>query len=86
MCSPEYLNMMKDIQENILNFLEEKAKSVENYQILEGIFNTTKISDNQHNLLSLLYLISRIVDNYHRLPSFFSKIEQIFIFLLRFPF
>ena len=80
MCSPEYLNMMKDIQENILNFLEEKAKSVENYQILEGIFNTTKISDNQHNLLSLLYLISRIVDNYHRLPSFFSKIEQILLF------
>ncbi|KAK8836735.1 hypothetical protein M9Y10_037252 [Tritrichomonas musculus] len=80
MSSQEYLTMMKDIQENILNFLEEEAKSEENFQHLEDIFNNTKISDNKYNLLSLLHLICNIADNYHSFPNFFSKIERILQF------
>ena len=73
----EYLDMMKDIQENILNFFEEEAKSEENFLNLKTKFTITKISDNKYDLLLLLHLISKILDNYHHFPNFFSKIEKI---------
>ena len=79
MNSEEYLNAMKDIQENILNFLEEKDNSEENFIILESKFKDSKIKDHLYELLSLLYLISKIGNNRHRFPNFFSKIERIFL-------
>ena len=75
MSSQEYLDMMKEIQENILNFLDGEDNSEENLLILEDKFNNTKISDSQYDLLSLLYLISKIGNNHHRFSNFFSKIE-----------
>ena len=76
----KYLDMMKDIHENILNYLEEETKTEENFQILKDIFNNTKISDSQYDLLSLLHLISKIGNNFHRFPNFFAKIERILLF------
>ncbi|KAK8853809.1 hypothetical protein M9Y10_016352 [Tritrichomonas musculus] len=80
MNSQEYLDMMKDIQENILNLLEAESKTEENFHILKDKFNNTKISDSQYGLLSLLHLISKIMNNHHRFPNFFSKIERILQF------
>ena len=79
MNSKEYLGAMKDIQENILNFLEEKDNSEENFIILESKFEDIKIKDHLYELLSLLHLISKIGNNRHRFPNFFSKIERIFL-------
>ena len=59
MSSQKYLDMMKDIHENILNFLEEEAKTEEFFQILKVKFNNTKISDSRYDFLSLMHLISR---------------------------
>lgn len=39
MSSQEYLNMMKDIQENFLKFLEGITNSEENFLILESYKN-----------------------------------------------
>ena len=77
MSSQAYLNAMKDIQENIVSFLEEEANSEENFLIIENNLNDTKISDDKYYFLSLMYLISKICDNHHRLPNFFAKIERI---------
>ena len=74
-----YLDTMKDIQDNILNFLEEEVNSEENFLILEKIFKDTKISDNIYDILSLLHLISRIWNNSYRFPNFFSKLERILL-------
>ncbi|KAK8865465.1 hypothetical protein M9Y10_011013 [Tritrichomonas musculus] len=79
MSSQEYLDMMKNIQESILNFLGEEAKSEENFLILEEIFNNSIISDNKYYLMSLLHLISKIGNNFHRFPNFFIKIERILL-------
>ena len=73
----EYLNMMRTIQEIILNFLEDEAKSEENLLILRNKLINLKISDSKYDLLSLLHLISKIGNNYHRFPIFFNKIEKI---------
>ncbi|KAK8876257.1 hypothetical protein M9Y10_006452 [Tritrichomonas musculus] len=70
---------MNDIQEKILNFLEEESNSEENLLILEDKFNNSKISDNKHDLLSLLHLIPKILNKHHRLPNFFSLIEKILL-------
>ena len=74
-----YLDTMKDIQDNILNFLEEEVNSEENFLILEKKFKDTKISDNIYDILSLLHLISRIWNNSYRFPNFFSKLERILL-------
>ena len=76
----EYLDTMKDIQKNIVCFLEEEANSEENFLILENKFNDTKKSDYKYFLLSLMHLISKIVNNFHRFPNFFAKIERILLF------
>ena len=80
MSSKEYLDMMKDIQESILNFLEEEANSEENLLFLKDKFNNSKISDNQYDLLSFLHLICTIGNNFHHFSNFFSKIERILLF------
>ena len=79
MNSEEYLGTMKDIQENILTFLEEKDNSEENFIILESKFIDSKIKDHLYELLSLLHLISKIGNNHHRFPNFFRKIERILL-------
>ncbi|KAK8841639.1 hypothetical protein M9Y10_026579 [Tritrichomonas musculus] len=82
MNSQNYLDMMKNNQGNILQFLEEEeeANSDEQFQILKDIFNDTKIKDNIFEFLSLLHLISKIADNFHRSPAFICKIERILRF------
>ena len=79
MSSQEYLNIMKDIQENILTFLEEEDNSEENFIILKSKFEDTRIKDHLYELLSLLHLISKIGNNHHRFPNFFRKIERILL-------
>ena len=74
-----YLDAMKEIQENIICFLEEEANSEENFLILESKFNDIKISDSKSYLSSLMHLISKIGDNHHRFPNFFAKIERILL-------
>ncbi|KAK8864101.1 hypothetical protein M9Y10_011797 [Tritrichomonas musculus] len=80
MSSQEYLNKMKVIQESILNFLEEGAKSEENLIIFKDNYNNLKISDSKYDILTLLHLISEIGNNCHRFPNFFDKIEKILQF------
>ena len=80
MSSQEYLNKMKVIQESILNFLEEGAKSEENLLIFKDKYNNLKISDSKYDILTLLHLISEIGNNCHRFPNFFDKIEKILQF------
>ena len=79
MSSQEYLDMMKDTQEKILNFLEEEAQSEESLLILKEKFNNSEISDNKYELFSLLHLISKILNNYHRFSNFFSKFDKILL-------
>ena len=74
-----FLDEMKEIQEELLNYLETPIQEVdfEEYQGLKYKLDNIIIQNNQHKLKSLLYLISKISDNHHRETSFFSKIEQI---------
>ena len=72
-----YLDKMKAIQGNLLQFLDDSSNSEENYQNLIKIFEDQKIQESQHELKSVLHLITRIANEHHRSPNFFSKIDQI---------
>ena len=73
----EYLTDMKNIQKNILYFLETETEQELNFQNLIDFFDERVIIEHKHELKSTLYLISKISQNHHRGPDFFSKIERI---------
>lgn len=72
-----YLEEMKKIQENLLNFIDEETGVDENFQNLKVVFDEFKTVDDKNILKSTLHLLSRVIDNNHRGPSFFDKIEKI---------
>lgn len=73
----EYFEGMKNIQNNIINFIDSNDDAEEHFQNLNIIFKDQKIFDDQYKFKSLLHLISKITKNYHRGPNFFQKIERI---------
>ncbi|KAK8836069.1 hypothetical protein M9Y10_040025 [Tritrichomonas musculus] len=75
----EFLEVMKKIQKNLIDFLEHGDNNEEQYQNLIQIFEDIKIHDNQFKIKPLLYLILKISNNHHREPAFFSKIEKILL-------
>ena len=73
----EFIEEMKKIQTDLLNFLDHGDNNEENYQNLINKFQDIKIHDHQFKIKSLLYLILKISNNHYREPEFFSKIEKI---------
>ena len=79
MSAEEYLNEMKTIQRNLLEYINNEANVEENYQNLIQIFDDIKIYDNQYKVKSLFYLTLTISNNHHRGTDFFNKIEKILL-------
>ena len=73
----KYLDTMRNIQENLLVFLEDDSNTEENFQNLLKILDDQRINENRQNFKLLLHLIVKISKNHHRGPNFFSKIEKI---------
>lgn len=76
----EYAELMKNIQTNLLIFIEKDDNDDHNFQNLQTLFNENKIQDNKYNLISLFHLIAKISNNHHRGNLFFDKIFQILLF------
>ena len=68
----EFLDEIKKIQINLLDFLDHGDNNEENYQNLINIFIEIKIHENQFKTKSLFYLILKISNNRHHEPEFFS--------------
>ena len=75
--SQKYLDIMKDAEDKILEFLEEETDFEEKFIILENNLNDTKIRSDPYELLSLLHLVLKIGNNHFRTTNFFDKIERI---------
>ena len=74
----EYIDKNKEIQNELLLFLDKEDEIEENYQNLHKLITSYKIIDNEHELKSFLYLITNICNNHYQTPSFISKIERLF--------
>lgn len=76
----KYLDLMKNIQNLFLEFLDNDENADSAYSNLIKIFNEEKIKENSHLLDSIIYFISTVANNHRRSPNFFPKIEKILKF------
>ena len=72
-----FLEQMKKIQQNLLVFIQEESNENENFEILNKIFEDSKICDNKHEINSVLHMIANIANNHHHVPNFFNKIDKV---------
>lgn len=77
----EYLNKMKNLQKNILSFVEKESTIQNDYHNIIKFIADNNIHEDRYDLKALLHLLSSISNNHHRNHDFFKKIEHIFIFL-----
>ncbi|KAK8892426.1 hypothetical protein M9Y10_029653 [Tritrichomonas musculus] len=75
-----YLEVLKSIQSNILQFIDMEDNSEENYQNIITILEDQKIHEKEHEIKLIIHLISKISVNHHRYPNFFSKIEKLLLY------
>ena len=71
----ENTKKIKNIEENLLFFLENEGNAEEYYS---NIIDNHKILDEKHELVLLLHLISKISKYHHRNHNFISNIEKKF--------
>ena len=76
----EELEIMKNIQINLLDLVDEENDIEECYQNILQLFEDHKIKDDQHFLISTLLLISKISNNHNRSTNFFVKISKIILY------
>lgn len=73
----EYLEKKKEIQKELLLYIDDQTSVEENFQNFCVILENQRIQGSSSQLSELLHLISKISNNHHRSPNFFTKIEQI---------
>ena len=71
-----FIEKQKEIQRNILEFIDNAAEDQDILKQLEKY----ELSEDQKDLKIILYFIVNICNNHQRSSSFFSKIEQILQF------
>ncbi|KAK8893183.1 hypothetical protein M9Y10_021598 [Tritrichomonas musculus] len=75
----EYLEKLKQIQENILQYIEKSDDSEDDFQNINKIFEEQNVKEDRHKLKELLHLIIHISSNHRRNALFFKKIERIIL-------
>ena len=75
-----YLDKMKDIQENVLNFIEDESNSDANYNSLVRLLSNLLNQYGDQQLKPILYIILKVSNNHRRSPTFFPKIERIILY------
>ena len=68
---------MKNVQLNLLNFLDKDYDVEENFQILKAIFDEQDFQNKKYFLNSLFHLITEISNNHNRSANFYEKIERV---------
>lgn len=75
-----YLKKMRDIQTQILQFIETEPNSESDYPNLIQFFDSQKIKEDRHILKETMHLILHISSNHHRTDIFHGKIDKILLY------
>ena len=75
-----FVDIMRNIQDNILNFLDKSDDNEENYQIITDIFEYQKINENIQKIKLVLKLLLKIAKNHHHETDFYAKIFKIILY------
>ena len=73
------MDVIKSIQECILEYLDKEDNTEEYYQNIIQLFIDHNILEKTHEIQLIFRLLSEISDNHHRYPGFFDKIEKIIL-------
>ena len=76
----QYLEIIKSIQESILEYLDKEDDIEEYYQNIIQLFIGHNILEKIHEIRLIFHLLSEISDNHHRYSGFFNKIEKIILY------
>ena len=74
---------IKELYIPLINFIDSKDETNDNFNSLTDLIETLKISHNRERILTLLHIISAISNNHHRTPDFLNKIEQILSYVIK---
>ncbi|KAK8842006.1 hypothetical protein M9Y10_026219 [Tritrichomonas musculus] len=76
----EEIEKMKRIQGVLLEFVEDKLNSEENYENFINIITNHKMNKDPYEFKLVLRLINKIAENHQRVHDFINKIERILVF------
>ena len=77
----EYLEIMKNMHQQILEYIDSENNLENDFETLENCFNNLSITQSRQKFKGLLHLIIDISNNHQRSPDFFKKVEKILIFV-----
>ena len=77
----EYLDKLKNIQQNILQYIDDVSDSEDKFQNIKDNLTKSKIKDDRYELKPFLRYLSKLSNNHHRTANFFSKIDRIIDYL-----
>ena len=75
----DYLDKMKSIQKNILDFFEVQENSEEYFQNLNAKIQDLKIHDDSHRLRMFLHILINFSNNHNRQQNFWEKMERLLL-------
>lgn len=80
MNSQEFIDKMKKIQENLLEFIDSQDCIEDKFQKLKILFDDQKIRDNTNNLKLFFRMLIDITNNHIRKANFYHKVELFLIY------
>lgn len=74
----QYFKKMKNIEKNLVKFLDKHDKLNESFIIFYQYLQDQKLLENKQKFKSFLYLLVSLSNYYQHLPNFFTKYKLIF--------
>lgn len=71
------IEIMKDFQSILIDYIDNEDHSEDNYQNISKIFTSPNILENKLELKPFLNLIQKISQNHRRSPKFFTKLFKV---------
>lgn len=78
----EFINKNKEVQLNLLEYLDQNDSNDTNFENLIKSIKDLKIEESKQEMDLFIKLILTIANNHHRTANFFNKIDQIIKILL----
>ena len=72
-----FVEKMKMIQNDLLDFLEDESYAEDKYENFINLLSTQEIIKDQYKFKGLLYLINSIGNNHQCIPNFIFKVERL---------
>lgn len=74
----EYIDKMKEIQEQLIQFIDSDDQAEYSFKVLKSFLDTKKIGLVPMDIKAIIYLIQHLSKNHHRKADFYDKMKEFF--------